>query len=121
MKIADVLRKLADTVEQHENPAQPDDKIQNPADLSLVNTGEPVETPCNQDAGTEDDVMIPPLQLKTELLKKAVGVDSVYDENGPRAEEVVDSESREIEKLKHNAGIPVASVMSLSDDEPLDN
>lgn len=121
MKIADLLRRVADAVDQQENPALPDSKLRNPADLEPINTGVAVAAPDNQDAGAEDGVMIPPLQLKTELLKRAVGVDNVYDADGPRADQAHDNPADEIAKLKQRAGIPTAAVMELGNDELFDD
>jgi len=40
MKIADVLRKLADTIDHHgDDPSQPDEKIVNPAGMIVVDDG----------------------------------------------------------------------------------
>jgi hypothetical protein len=121
MKIADVLRQVADAIEQQQDPGRPDDQIQNPAALAAVPAGpygDSVAAPDNQDAGAEDEVMIPPLQLKMELLKRAVGVDNVYDPGEPRADEAQDDE---IMRMKRHAGIPTAAVMELSNDELLDD
>jgi hypothetical protein len=121
MKIADVLRQVADAIEQ-QDAGEPDASIQNPAELSAVPTGPyggEVDAPCNQDAGADDEVMIPPLQLKMELLKRAVGVDNVYDEGEPRADEAHGED--DIMALRRNAGIPVAAVMELDNDELLDD
>lgn len=120
MNIAEILRKMADIVDQQQDPGRPDEQIQNPAELSAVSVGEPVDTPCNQDAGADDAVMIPPLQLKTELLKKAVGVDSVFDPGEPRADQAHDNQPDELEIIRRHAGVPVAAIQELSDDEPLD-
>lgn len=122
MKIADVLRKMADAIEREENGAAPDEKIQNPAALGPINTGIAVGTVNNQDAGCDDDVMVPPLQLKTELLKRAVGVDNIYDPGEARADQVHDvPQQDELALLKSRAGIPVAAVMELDNEEPLDD
>lgn len=122
MKIAELLRRVADAVEQEQNPAQPDQQLQNPAALATVDVGLAVDAPDNQDAGSDDDVMIPPLQLKTELLKRAVGVDNVYDADGPRADQAHENQaSNEIAMLKHRAGIPVAAVMELDNEELTDD
>jgi hypothetical protein len=120
MNIAEILRKLADIAEREADPGRPDDGIQNPAELAAVNAGLPVDTCDNQDAGADDAVMIPPLQLKMELLKRAVDVDNVFDADGARASEAHDAPD-EIAVLKKRAGIPVAAVMELSNDEPLDD
>lgn len=121
MKIAAILRSLADTVDRQSDSARPDEDLQNPAELAPVETGPAVEIPDNQDVAADDDIMIPPLQLKTELLKRAVGVDNVYDEDGPRSEQADNTESDSIKQLKHNAGIPTAAVMTLSDEEITDD
>lgn len=122
MKISDIFRKIADVIDQEQDPGQPDPQLQNPAELSHVSAGEPVDNVDNQDAGADDDIMIPPLQLKTELLKRAVGVDNVYDDQ--RADEVSDEDcgcaDNEIARMKQMAGIPVAAVSEMSDDV-LDN
>lgn len=125
MNIAELLRKLADIVDANQNPAVPDDGIENPAELQTVDTGVAVDAPDNQDAGAEDDVMIPPLQLKMELLKKAVGVDSVYDQGGAREDEVCSSEEDPLAAIRRNAGIesgPMAAIIHgiAGEDEPLD-
>lgn len=121
MNIAEILRKLADIADQADNPAVPDEKIQNPAQLSPTSVGTPVPAPDNEDAGADDDVMIPPLQLKTELLKKAVGVDSVFDPGEPRADEAHDNQPDELDRLKRHAGVPVVAIAELGDDEPLES
>jgi hypothetical protein len=35
MKIADLLRRVADAVEQEQDPGRPDERLQNPAELEL--------------------------------------------------------------------------------------
>jgi hypothetical protein len=121
MNIAEILRKMADIVDQTQDPGRPDEKIQNPAQLSPTAAGTPVENPDNMDMGADDAVMIPPLQLKTELLKKAVGVDSVFDPGEPRADEAHDNQHDELEIIRRHAGVPVAAIQELSNDEILDD
>jgi hypothetical protein len=124
MKISDVLRQVADAIEQQQDAGEPDASIQNPAALAAVPTGPyggEVDAPCNQDAGADDEVMIPPLQLKMELLKRAVGVDNVYDPGEPRADEADGSADDEIQHIRRMAGVPVAAVMELGNDELLDD
>lgn len=124
MKISDIFRKLADVIDLEQDPGRPDPQLQNPAELSQINAGEPVDSVNNQDAGAEDEVMIPPLQLKMELLKRAVGVDNVYDDS--RADEVEGSDcgcdgSDELARIKQMAGIPVAAVSEMTDDDIIDD
>lgn len=122
MNIADILRRFADIVDQQQSPARPDEKLQNPAELEPIQVGVAVDTPDNQDAGADDGIMIPPLQLKTELLKRAVGVDNVYDADGPRADQAHENQAdNEIAMLKQRAGIPVAAVMELDNEELTDD
>ena len=67
-----------------------------------------------------DDVFIPPLQLKIELLKKATGVESVYDDEGD--EDETQHHYDDLAAIKRNAGIDVGPAVldALGDDEPLD-
>ena len=93
----------------------------------------------------ESDVMIPPLQQKIELLKKAVDVDNFYDDesagdksaqsgtvnitlNVPPGQsnskidlKVNGQPSDDLDQIKKLAGVPVAAVFDAGDDEPLDS
>lgn len=119
MNIAEILRKLADIADHNADAGRPDERIQNPAELGPVPGGLPVAPSASNDAGEDDEVMVPPLQLKLELLKRAVGVDNIYDDQ--RADDVEDSSNDEIMTLKKNAGVPMAAVMELDNDELLDD
>jgi hypothetical protein len=127
MNIADILRKVADLADQQANPAIPDDQIVNPAELAEVPAGpygDEVETPDNADLGAEDDVMVPPLQLKLELLKRAVNVNNIYDDQ--RADEVTSNDEDPLAAIKRNAGISSGGMTAVihgiaGADEPLDD
>ena len=98
MKIADVLRKLADKLDSQDSIP---------------------DAPGNTE--TDDSVYLPPLQQKQELLKRAVEVDNVYgdqlsDQTHGDSALNVDNDNNEIDNLKRNAGILV-----MSDDDPLDS
>lgn len=93
----------------------------------------------------DQETMIPPLQQKIELLKKAVDVDSFYDDEesaGPtqtgqavnltlnippgssstQIELSVNGQpADELDQIKQLAGVPVAAVFDAGDDEPLDS
>ena len=73
MKIAELLRGLADKLDGIE---------QNGTDDAPKQTG---LNPVGDIQGGDTDAtkMIPPLQAKLELLKKATGVDNVYDSEEP--------------------------------------
>jgi len=112
MKVDEILHKLADYI--------------NSQNSSVEDTTEPAGH--SGLAQQPDDVMIPPLQLKIELLKKAVGVENVYDEDAEqRAMEEAEAaqptaeEEDSLMRMKRAAGIPVAVIAELSDDEPLEN
>lgn len=120
MKIADLLRRVADAVEQEQDPGRPDERLQNPAELEPISVGLAVEK-SQDDAPSEDELMVPPLQLKTELLKRAVGVDNIYDEGEPRGDEAHENQQDDIAILKQRAGIPVAAVMELDNEELTDD
>jgi hypothetical protein len=95
MKTSEILRKLADMID-----AKSDEQ--------------------NQDLAQQpDDIFIPPLQLKLELLKKATGVENVYDDDPENQNESHGYD--ELEAIKKNAGISVVALDALSDDEPLEN
>ena len=108
MKAAEILRKLADLIDQHsdEDSVRPVNSVPH-AEL------EPIEVD-NTD-NTEVTTMVPPLQQKIELLKKSVGVDSHYDDEGCGCEE-----PDELEIIKQHAGLRPVAIQIASDDEPLD-
>jgi hypothetical protein len=91
MKMAELLRQLADRLDSIENdaPAMLDPRSAEPED---------------------DGKFMPPNQQKLELLKKGVGVESEYDDEG----------DAELDAVKRNAGISPAVVHIASDDEPLE-
>jgi hypothetical protein len=62
MRASEILRQMADMIDAKSQPEQSHDH-----DSDLI----PVP----------DDVFLPPLQGKYELLKKAVGVDNAFDSN----------------------------------------
>jgi predicted glycosyltransferase involved in capsule biosynthesis len=71
---------------------------------------------------TESGVFVPPLQAKIELLKKAVNVDSIYDQQGSDEDLTghgSDNED-ELSRIKHMAGIHPVAQDEMGSDEPLD-
>ena len=95
MKMADLLRQLADKLDGIEGP--------NPAA-----SREPKQT--TDDSSEEQPAMMTPNQQKIELLKKGVGVESEFDNQG----------TDELAAIKKNAGINPAVIHAASDDEPLE-
>jgi hypothetical protein len=146
MRISDVLRRLADNIDGHAQGGQPDPALQNPAQLSAVPSGQNVvvidtdsgdstpspngTTPSGNDKAPADQ-FLPPLQMKQELLKKAVGVENVYDDGGPAEQDQAeqqadqDDESQDgvdiVNRIKQLSGIPLAAIQELSNDEVFDD
>jgi len=104
MKAAEILRKLADLIDNQSEPV----------------TGlEPVDV--DHTDNTEAPTMVPPLQAKLELLKKSVGVDNIYDKQDCDCGcDPCECGPDELELIKSRAGVTAAAVHEMSDDEPLE-
>jgi hypothetical protein len=132
MKVADILRTLANNLEHAEGGA-PDPRIQNPAgliDVEVVADAEkpsPNGTTASGNDKEPEELFLPPLQQKQELLKKAVGVENVYDDGRPsdegdaNADAPTPEEEDILDKIKRMAGVPVAAIQELSNDAVLDD
>ena len=140
MKIADILRTIADNLHNMENNSDTNNSGVNQGMVAtpvLINRGLSFDdadqdstdkTPSGNDKAPED-LFLPPLQQKQELLKKAVGVENVYDDGNPVEQEqdnsTEDADSAtpnqdDLGRIKQLAGVPVAAVQELSDDEVFD-
>ena len=133
MKIADILRTLANNLD-HASGGTPDPRIQNPAeliDVAVVADRDSDSSPNGVTAAGNDrepeNLFLPPLQQKQELLKKAVGVENVYDDGQPanpsdENAQAPDPEAEDIlDRIKRMAGVPVAAIQELSNDEVFDD
>jgi hypothetical protein len=139
MKIADILRTLAANLEHAEGGA-PDPRIQNPGqliDVAVVadaDTGQPSPngTTASGNDREPEDLFLPPLQQKQELLKKAVGVENVYDDGGPEHQHQAEKEQEQqddmsaerqdiVDRIKQLSGVPRAAIQELSNDEVFDD
>ena len=135
MKVADILRTLANNLEHAEGGA-PDPRIQNPAeliDVTVVDNAEqasPNGTTASGNDKEPEELFLPPLQQKQELLKKAVGVENIYDdgtasdqdEQETQQEDDMSAERQDIvDRIKQLSGVPTAAVQELSNDEVFDN
>ena len=96
MKMADLLRQLADKLDGIEGP-------------NLTAARQPEQT-TDDDDSEQHPVFMAPNQQKLELLKKGVGVESEFDDEG----------NAELDAIKKNAGISPGVVHIASDDEPLE-
>jgi hypothetical protein len=131
MKIADILRTLANNLD-HASGGTPDPRIQNPAELiDVAVVADSDSSPNGVTAAGNDrepeNLFLPPLQQKQELLKKAVGVENVYDDGRPGEEgdanaDAPDPEEEDLlDRIKRMAGVPVAAIQELSNDEVFDD
>lgn len=95
MKMADILRDLADLLDQKEG----DQGQENPSQTALtqVDSELPGEAEPQGNEPTHT-VMISPLQQKLELLKKSVNVDSAFD-----------GEEDPLDRLRKTAGLNVTA------------
>lgn len=119
MNPSEMLRKLADIIDSMGmDSAQTN--MQPQASLTPVTGLKQVDVD-NTDQ-TDDPVMIPPLQQKIELLKKANGMDNALDDNAGKEGETSDCgcgghEEDELSTLKKNAGLPTATVMQVASED----
>ena len=111
MQVSEILRALADTLSSIANDEQPETGN---TEMHLAQTQAANVDNAEKAEAAKDELgeFVPPLQQKIELLKKAVDVDSYFDEEEPD----------ELTAIKRNAGLNpnAAAIISLSDDEPLD-
>lgn len=113
------MRDLADIIDAKQDHTEANPQIASVDYEPEDSSGSGAESD-NGLAQQPDDVFIPPLQLKIELLKKATGVESVYDEDGE--EDETQHHYDDLAAIKRNAGIDASPVVldALGDDEPLD-
>jgi hypothetical protein len=118
MKIADILRNIANNLDGATAGSVADPRLQNQAeliDVAIDDGQNGVEIDVDQEnTADNDEVFLPPLQAKLELLKKAVGVDNIYDEQE-------DEQEDELVTLRRAAGINPGVMQELTNDEPLDD
>lgn len=98
MKISDLLRKLANQIDNKEKPVP----------LSMADgtaSGTDAE-PATDDTAT----MVPPLQQQLELMKKDSGLDNAFDGESNTAEK-----PDELEQLKKMAGLSQFAVRTVGD------
>ena len=97
MKMADILRDIADLLDQKQSDDS--DMDQSSTQLTPVDSTEP-ELDSNP-------VMVPPLQAKLEILKKSEGIPNVYDGEG----------TDELAMIKKNAGLTAAQHEASEDND----
>jgi hypothetical protein len=96
MKMADILRNLADKLDGMDSGTDDAPKQDRLSPVEQVPGGE-----------TDSATMVPPLQAKLEILKKSEGIPSVYDKEG----------SDELSAIKKNAGLTAAQHEASEDND----
>ena len=110
MKMADILRNLADELDGNaqgsdntgrpRNTAPTGDHFQNDVDDGADSANGDVELDTNP-------ILLPPLQAKLEILKKSAGIDSFYDET-----------TDELANIKKLTGIKAVMQHETDNDDP---
>lgn len=121
-EIIGALRDLVDKISKAEvTPAvnvYPAEKRFVPVTVPAANE---ISADIEKDKELPLDTMVPPLQQKIELLKRAVDIDNVFD--GTPIDKTVDHQEdykQEIKAISRNAGINPVVLDAAGDDEPLD-
>jgi hypothetical protein len=106
MRASEILRKLADVIDSAEGgEVEPQTPAQHPnVRVALA----PPQEPAAEQPQVAVTTFVPPLQAKIELLKKAVDVDSIYDQGGD-----------ELGQMKKMAGINPAVTAEASEDNDI--
>lgn len=102
MKLADIMRDIADLIDQKMGQQGADGENQ---DGPSQNRLEPVDVEKPQEE--EQPKMVPPLQAKLEILKKSEGLPNVYD----------NQENDELTAIKKNAGLTTAQKEASEDND----
>jgi hypothetical protein len=115
MKVADLLRKLADVIAAAEGDESEASPMQ-------TNKPELMQVDVPNDDESESGVFVPPLQAKLELLKKSVNVDNIYDQGGEDSDLTGhgDDNEDELDRVKKLSGINITAQHEAADDEPFD-
>jgi hypothetical protein len=108
MKLSDIMRDIADLIDQKMSQGGTDEIGRSigsdggdAMSSKTMQRMDPVPEP-EQDTG-DDDKMVPPLQQKHELLKKVAGVDNEYDREAADC-----GEPDELDRMKKIAGIVIS-------------
>ena len=119
MKAAEILRKLADTLDSEEAGNREPTSITNRPEISDVEAGQPTDTRGIEDqAQVNVATMVPPLQQKLDLMKKLAGEDSCEVCGATPCG--CEQEPDELSIMRQNAGIKPAVIAIADEDEPFE-
>ena len=123
MRASEILRGLADLIDNAEGGQMSAAPAQAPVAQVQAVELVPVDVPNQDDA--EKTTMVPPLQQKIELLKKSLDVDNEFDrgfdqvDQEQEAEAQPEHEHNDLDRMREMAGIKKVVQQELASDEPL--
>jgi hypothetical protein len=109
MRISDLIGELVDIFGQ---PKKAEEPVIGGINVEILNRPDVHEVEAETEDRTDTNTMVAPLQQKLELLKRAVGVENMYDN--------VDQDD-DLDQILKIAGVPTATIFDAGDDEPLDS
>jgi hypothetical protein len=109
MRISDLIGELVDIFGQ---PKKAEEPIIGGINVEILNRPDMQEVEADTEDRTDTNTMVAPLQQKLELLKRAVGVENMYDS---------EDQSDDLSQILKIAGVPTATIFDAGDDEPLDS
>jgi len=109
MRISDLIGELVDIFGKPKTAEEP---VIGGINIEILNRPDVHEIEADTEDRTDTNSMVAPLQQKLELLKRAVGVDNMYDG--------VDQQD-DLDQILKIAGVPTATIFDAGDDEPLDS
>ena len=120
MKISDLLRDFADThllrgIADAADEQSEKEETEEPAAPTVVKA-----EPEGDNIDAPDNVFIPPLQQKIEMLKKATGVENVYDDEDDKdVQPERHSYPNVMTQMRKNAGLNPTVLNQLVHDDPI--
>jgi uncharacterized protein YeaO (DUF488 family) len=112
MRASEILQKLVNVIDAAETQSAAEPAAE-PGKLKRV----PVSLKAEPHDEPELDIMVPPLQQKIELLKKATGVPSAYDHfTDAESDDLGCEQADELADIRKMAGMPVIAVQTAAED-----
>ena len=112
----ELMRAIIDAINSHDHTKEIGTPLVNEPrqeEVIVIRDLSPDATGQTQDDPTITDTFVPPLQQKLELLKKAVDVPNIFDQDDNGVPD-------ELDAIKKNAGVNPAVIHIASDNDPMD-